>query len=75
MPNTTILLLIILWFLSGAASFMYWHTKLLDFTNDDILIACVFTAAGLLSVIAVPLAYYLFTSESTKPVVLIKRRK
>lgn len=61
----------IVWFISGAASFIYWWTKAFDFTRNDVPIMVVGGVCG-------PLSFFIGWCVHGEPVcdrVLFKKRE
>jgi len=63
-----LIVLIIIWLLVGALSFIYWWTKDYDFTTNEILLLILSSTLG-------PIAYFVMNIHMGKEKTLIKKRK
>lgn len=63
------LFLLVMWYLSGMASFVYWHTRDFDFKYDDLLVTFF---VGITGPIAFLLGLVIFGNYDNK--IIMKRR-
>lgn len=65
-----LILLFILWFLTGACSFIYWWTKTFNFTTSDLPLALL---SGLMGPISFLIGFKIHGSHN--PAIILKKRQ
>lgn len=69
------IIICIVWFISGAASFVYWWTKEFDFTWDEFPLVVMSGATGPVTFLVVWLVYKIDIESEKKGGVLFKKRE
>jgi hypothetical protein len=69
----TILLMVVAWLVSGAASHIYWWTKHFDFTTDDIYVCFFSSLVGPISFLIGWRTFNKFFPQSPPAIIFPKR--